>query len=180
MDIAACFNCSPRHPRPDQLPAAALRARCSKRTPKLVETEWSISELWADVRPKRVNRVGLTLCEPLPIYLEQRTSSDRPGWSGWCAKRRHDRPSRSDPETTRPRGRGDYGCGPDKFISCSIRLFNGNAVSIQISNFPIRRLRGSRASRERLLDPIKRLMLPVLHLDPVLRAAAPVGPIRAL
>jgi hypothetical protein len=36
----------------------ALRARCSRRTPKLVETEWSISELWADVRlwpgPKRV------------------------------------------------------------------------------------------------------------------------------
>jgi hypothetical protein len=29
-------------------------------------------------------RVGLTLCRSLPVYLEQRTSTDRPRWSGPC------------------------------------------------------------------------------------------------
>jgi hypothetical protein len=32
----------------------------------------------------RVNRAGLTLCRPLPVYPDQRTSSGRPGWSGSC------------------------------------------------------------------------------------------------
>jgi hypothetical protein len=29
-----------------------------------------------------VNRVGLTVCRSLPVHLEQRTSTDRPCWSG--------------------------------------------------------------------------------------------------
>jgi hypothetical protein len=33
-----------------------------------------------------VNRVILTVCWLLPVYPEQRTSSYRPGWSGWCHK----------------------------------------------------------------------------------------------
>jgi hypothetical protein len=33
---------------------------------------------------------------------------------------------------------------------------------------------------EGLLDPLKRVMLAVLHLDPMRRTAATVGPIRAL
>lgn len=28
--------------------------------------------------------VGLTGHRPLPVYPDQRTSSDRAGWSGWC------------------------------------------------------------------------------------------------
>jgi hypothetical protein len=48
-DIRAQNSCQP--------PLAALSARCSRRTPKLVEIEWYISELWADVplypSPKR-------------------------------------------------------------------------------------------------------------------------------
>jgi hypothetical protein len=40
-DIRAQNSCQP--------PLAALSARCSRRTPKLVEIEWYISELWADV-----------------------------------------------------------------------------------------------------------------------------------
>jgi hypothetical protein len=35
----------------------------------------------------RVNRAGLTLCQPLPVYPDQRTSSDRSGWSGSCQNR---------------------------------------------------------------------------------------------
>jgi hypothetical protein len=31
----------------------------------------------------------LTLNEPLPVYREQRTSSERPGWSVWCHNRTH-------------------------------------------------------------------------------------------
>lgn len=34
--------------------------------------------------PLRVNRVGLTLGQPLPVYPYERTSLDRPGWSGSC------------------------------------------------------------------------------------------------
>ena len=30
-----------------------------------------------------VNRAGLTLCQPLPVFPEQRTSPDRHG-CGWC------------------------------------------------------------------------------------------------
>jgi hypothetical protein len=36
-----------------------------------------------------VNRVTLTVGRPLPVYLDQRTSSDRPGMSGWCQNRTH-------------------------------------------------------------------------------------------
>jgi hypothetical protein len=32
------------------------------------------------------NRAGLTLCLPLLVYPDQRTSSDRLGWSGSCQK----------------------------------------------------------------------------------------------
>jgi hypothetical protein len=39
-------------------------------------------ELW-------VNRVVLTASQPLPVYPDQRTSSDRPGMSGWCHKQTH-------------------------------------------------------------------------------------------
>ena len=34
--------------------------------------------------PRRVNRVILTVRRRLPVYPEQRTSSDRPDWSGSC------------------------------------------------------------------------------------------------
>jgi hypothetical protein len=34
--------------------------------------------------PLRVNRVGLTGNQPLPVYLEQQTSSHVPHWSGSC------------------------------------------------------------------------------------------------
>ena len=34
--------------------------------------------------PIRVNRVGLTAHGRLPLYPDQRTPSDRPGWSGSC------------------------------------------------------------------------------------------------
>jgi hypothetical protein len=34
--------------------------------------------------PLWVIRVVLTLCQPLPVIPEQRTSPDRFGWSGWC------------------------------------------------------------------------------------------------
>jgi hypothetical protein len=34
--------------------------------------------------PSWVNRVTLTVGRPLPVYPDQRTSSDRPGVSGWC------------------------------------------------------------------------------------------------
>jgi len=36
--------------------------------------------------PKWVNRVTLTVGRPLPVDPDQRTSSDRPGISGWCHK----------------------------------------------------------------------------------------------
>src|SRR5450631_2198147 len=32
---------------------------------------------------------ALTLGQPLPVYPEQRTTSDRPGWSGSCQERTH-------------------------------------------------------------------------------------------
>ena len=31
-----------------------------------------------------VNRVTLAVGRPLPVYPDERTSSDRPGMSGWC------------------------------------------------------------------------------------------------
>jgi hypothetical protein len=31
-----------------------------------------------------VIRVVLTTCRPLPVYPDQRTSTDRSGWSGSC------------------------------------------------------------------------------------------------
>jgi hypothetical protein len=34
--------------------------------------------------PMRVIRVVLTVGQPLPVYPDQRTSSDRRGWSGSC------------------------------------------------------------------------------------------------
>jgi len=34
--------------------------------------------------PNWVNRVALTVDWPFPVYPDQRTSSDRPGISGWC------------------------------------------------------------------------------------------------
>ena len=34
--------------------------------------------------PQWVNRVTLVVGRPLPVYPDQRTSSDRPGMSGWC------------------------------------------------------------------------------------------------
>jgi hypothetical protein len=37
--------------------------------------------------PRWVKRVTLTVGRPLPIYPDQRTSSDRPGMSGWCQER---------------------------------------------------------------------------------------------
>jgi hypothetical protein len=39
-----------------------------------------------------VNRVILTGYQPLPVYPDQRTSSDRPGWSGSCHDRKWPRP----------------------------------------------------------------------------------------
>jgi hypothetical protein len=36
-----------------------------------------------------VNRITLTVGRPLPIYADQRTSSDRPGMSGWCQTRKN-------------------------------------------------------------------------------------------
>jgi hypothetical protein len=33
-------------------------------------------------------RVDLTIDQPLPIYPDQRTSSDRPDWSGSCQERK--------------------------------------------------------------------------------------------
>ena len=38
--------------------------------------------------PREVNRVGLTKCRLLPVFLEQRTSSDRPGTSQGCRQYR--------------------------------------------------------------------------------------------
>lgn len=34
------------------------------------------------------NRAVLTLNQPLPVYPDQRTSTDPPSWSGWCHKRK--------------------------------------------------------------------------------------------
>jgi hypothetical protein len=34
-----------------------------------------------------VNRVVLTVVRSLPVYPDKRTSSDRPGMSGWCQQR---------------------------------------------------------------------------------------------
>jgi hypothetical protein len=31
-----------------------------------------------------VKSAGLTLCQPLPVYPEERTSTDRHDWSGSC------------------------------------------------------------------------------------------------
>jgi hypothetical protein len=39
--------------------------------------------------PVWVNRVVLTPCQPLPVFLRQRTSSDRHGMSQRCHKRTH-------------------------------------------------------------------------------------------
>jgi hypothetical protein len=39
--------------------------------------------------PLRVNRAVLTLNRPLPVYADERTSSDRPGWSGSCQEETH-------------------------------------------------------------------------------------------
>jgi hypothetical protein len=36
--------------------------------------------------PKWVNRVTLVVGRPLPVYPDQRTSSDHPGMSGWCQR----------------------------------------------------------------------------------------------
>jgi hypothetical protein len=35
-----------------------------------------------------VNRVALTVRRTLPVYLKQRTLSDRPSWSVWCQTRK--------------------------------------------------------------------------------------------
>jgi hypothetical protein len=40
-----------------------------------------------------VNRVTLTAGRPLPVYPDQRTSSDRPSMSGWCQQRKFNSPS---------------------------------------------------------------------------------------
>jgi hypothetical protein len=37
--------------------------------------------------PLQVNRVTLTVGRPRPVYPDQRTSSGRPGMSGWCQSR---------------------------------------------------------------------------------------------
>jgi hypothetical protein len=34
--------------------------------------------------PRWVKSVVLTVCQPLPVYPDQRTSTDLPGWSGSC------------------------------------------------------------------------------------------------
>jgi hypothetical protein len=34
-------------------------------------------------------RVDLTVGRPFPVYPDERTSSDRPGMSGWCHFRTH-------------------------------------------------------------------------------------------
>jgi hypothetical protein len=36
--------------------------------------------------PLRVKSAVLTVRNPVPVYPEERTSSDRPGRSGWCQK----------------------------------------------------------------------------------------------
>jgi hypothetical protein len=41
----------------------------------------------SDQRPLRAVRVVPIAGRPLPVYTDQRTSSDRPGMSGWCQKR---------------------------------------------------------------------------------------------
>jgi len=38
--------------------------------------------------PVGVNRVILTVGRPLPVCPDKRTSSDHPGMSGWCQKRK--------------------------------------------------------------------------------------------
>src|SRR6266478_3912891 len=50
-----------------------------KRFELLTPDSWS-----GVIRPVRVNRVVLTVVRPLPVYPDERTSSDRPGMSGWC------------------------------------------------------------------------------------------------
>jgi hypothetical protein len=44
-----------------------------------------------------VNRVTLTVGRPLPVHPDQRTSSDRPGMSGWCQFRKSSQPSHAKP-----------------------------------------------------------------------------------
>ena len=39
------------------------------------------------------NRVTLTVRRSLPVYPDQRTSSNRPGMSGWCQQRTYRRPA---------------------------------------------------------------------------------------
>jgi hypothetical protein len=47
----------------------------------------TLEELGLPRRQLRVKSAVSTLCQPLPVYPDQRTSSDRPSWSGWCQKR---------------------------------------------------------------------------------------------
>jgi hypothetical protein len=36
----------------------------------------------------RVNRFTSTQCPSLPVFIDQRTSPDRPDWSGLCQKQK--------------------------------------------------------------------------------------------
>jgi hypothetical protein len=45
---------------------------------------------WSE-RPLRVKSAVLTLGRLLPVCPYQRTSSNRPGWSGWCQNRKSSR-----------------------------------------------------------------------------------------
>jgi hypothetical protein len=45
-----------------------------------------IADLEAIKAHRNRRRVGWTLYVPLPVYRDQRTSSDQPGWSGSCQR----------------------------------------------------------------------------------------------
>src|ERR1700676_4358461 len=59
--------------------------------------------------PRWVKSAGLTLCRSLPVYPDQRTSSDRPGWSVSCQKQKFTTNSPySLLRAIRPRGRSRH------------------------------------------------------------------------
>jgi hypothetical protein len=70
---SACNRLASAHATARAFPLEEARDHCAL-------TTWAMSLLW-------VNRVGLTLSPPLPVYPDERTSSDRPDRSVSCQHR---------------------------------------------------------------------------------------------